>query len=155
MKIKKGDFIAVDYTGTFEDGEVFDSSKHGEHSHPLEFIVGSGQVIKGFDDAVIGMEVGHSKKFTIAAKDAYGEHDPKMTKEVPRDALPKDQQPEVGMVLVVGGPGGEQFPVKISKVGANSVTLDFNHPLAGKTLIFDITVVRIGPDPEPLKHKHH
>ena len=155
MNAKKGDFVSVDYVGKFENGEVFDSSKHGDHSHPLEFVVGTGQVIAGFENAVIGMAVGESKKVTIPAKEAYGEYDEKMTKEIPRSALPKDQEPKIGMVLVIGGPQGQEFPVTISKIHAENVTLDFNHPLAGKTLVFEITLIRVGPEDHPAAHKHH
>ena len=149
MAVKKGDPVSVDYFGTFEFGEVFDSSKHGDHSHPLEFVVGSGQVIAGFDNALKGMSLGESKKVSILAKDAYVDHDPRMTKEMPGDALSKDQEPKFGMVLVVGGPQGQEFPVVISKVEGNNVTLDFNHPLVGKNLVFDITLVRVGLNPCP------
>ncbi|MEI6731932.1 MAG: peptidylprolyl isomerase [archaeon] len=143
MAVKKGDKISVDYEGRFESGEVFDSSTHGDHSHPLEFTVGNGQVIAGFDSAVEGMEVGQDKEFTIKPEEAYGEANPQLMKEIPRSALPKDQEPKPGMMLVMGTPEGKQFPVRISKVDTDTVTLDLNHPLAGKTLIFKIKVVKI------------
>jgi peptidylprolyl isomerase len=143
MAIKKGDKIKVEYEGRFESGEVFDSSQHGDHSHPLEFEVGSGQIIKGFDNSVIGMRLGDEKEFSIEAKDAYGMPDARAIQKVPRDALPKEQEPEVGMTLVVGTPSGHQIPAKIIKVDKETVTIDMNHPLAGKKLIFKIKIAEI------------
>lgn len=143
MTVKKGDMVSVDYEGRFESGEVFDSSMHGDHSHPLEFKVGNGQVIAGFDSAVEGMEVGQEKEITIKPEDAYGMPNPEYMKQIPRSALPKDQEPKVGMMLVMGTQDGKQFPVRISKVDNDSVTIDLNHPLSGKTLIFKIKVVKI------------
>ena len=140
--VRSGSKISVDYEGRLETGEVFDSSTHGDHSHPLEFEAGSNQVIPGFDNAVIGMKVGESKEFTISPDEAYGDINPALTKDVPRAALPKEQEPEVGMTLMVGTPQG-QFPVRISKVSKDTVTIDMNHPLAGKTLIFKIKVLKI------------
>jgi FKBP-type peptidyl-prolyl cis-trans isomerase 2 len=143
--IKQGDKVMVDYEGTFDDGTVFDSSKHEEHSHPLEFQAGSGQVIKGFDNAVIGMKIGEEKKFRIEAKDAYGDINPQLAKKVPRAALPKDQEPKVGMMLALGMPNGQQIPATITEVTADTITIDLNHPLAGKALNFKIKVVGIEP----------
>jgi peptidylprolyl isomerase len=154
MTVKKGDLVSVDYTGSFENGEVFDSSKHGDHSHPLEFVVGAGHVIPGFENAALGMNIGETKRVVIPAKEAYGEYDTRMTKEVPRAALPKDHEPKIGMTLAIAGPNGEELPVRIAKVSNTTVTLDFNHPLAGKALIFEITLVRVGPDAHP-QHSHH
>lgn len=144
MKIKSGDKIKVEYEGRFENGEVFDKSNHGDHSHPLEFVVGSGQVIEGFDKAVIGMDKGEEKEFSIDSKEAYGEHNDNMVQKIPRAALPKDQEPRVGMALMVGSPDGNQFPIKIVGVDKEFVTIDANHPLAGKKLIFKIKIVEIG-----------
>jgi len=140
--VKKGDKLKVDYEGRFESGEVFDSSKHGEHSHPLEFEAGSGQVIAGFDDAVMGMKVGESKEFKINAKEAYGEHNPQLVREIPRNVLPQDQEPKVGMMLIMNA-GDKQMPVRISEVAKDTIKIDLNHPLAGKNLIFKITLVAI------------
>lgn len=155
MKIKKGDRVDVDYEGRFENGEVFDSSQHGDHSHPLTFTVGSGEVIPGFDDAVVGMEEGEEKEFSIEPKDAYGEYDARLRQDVPRDALPKDEEVKEGMGLVVGMPTGEQFPVKILSVSAANVTLDLNHPLAGKKLIFKIKVSAVGDKAGKRSHHSH
>jgi len=139
MPVKKGDQVKVEYTGTLEDGSVFDSSEN--HGKPLEFEAGSGQVIKGFDDAVIGMEKSQEKEITLQPAEAYGDVNPELMKEVPRDKLPQDQEPKEGMMLALGLPNGQQMPAKIVKVDENSVTLDLNHPLAGKVLVFKIKVV--------------
>lgn len=144
MPIQKGNKVKVDYEGRFESGEVFDSSKHGDHSHPLEFEVGSGQVIKGFDDAVIGMEKGEEKEFKIAPKEAYGEPDQRLIQKVPKSMLPPGQQPKEGMMLILQGPNGGQIPARIKEVESDTITLDLNHPLAGKTLIFKIKVIDFG-----------
>lgn len=143
MAIKKGDKIKVEYTGTLDDGTVFDSSKHGDHSHPLEFEVGEGKVIKGFDDAVIGMEKGEEKEFKLKPSEAYGEPNPQAVQKIPRDQLPKDQEPKEGMMLALKAPTGQQFPAKIMEVTDKEVTLDLNHPLAGKNLTFKIKIIEI------------
>ena len=141
MEVKKGNKVKVDYTGTFDDGTVFDASdKHGQ---PLEFEAGSGQVIKGFDDAVMGMKEGEEKKIVIPAKEAYGEVKAELNKKVPRKQLPQDQEPKVGMILAVGLPNGQQFPAQITAVTKEDVTINLNHPLAGKVLKFKIKVVEI------------
>ena len=143
MAIKKGDKIAIDYEGKFETGEIFDSSKHGDHSHPLEFTVGAGEVIKGMDEAVMGMKVGDEKEIIIEPEDAYGLYDSNLKKEIPRNALPQYQEPKAGMTLLLGTPQGNQFPAKIIKVSNENVTLDLNHPLAGKVLHFKIEIVNL------------
>ena len=142
MPVKKGDSVKIDYTGTLEDGTVFDASE--KHGKPLEFSVGSGMVIKGFDDAVMGMEKGQEKEVTIQPADAYGDIKPDMMKKVPREQLPKEQEPKAGMMLVIGLPDGQQIPAKIAEVTDKEVTLDLNHPLAGKVLKFKIKVVEVG-----------
>jgi len=141
MIVKKGNKVKVDYTGTFDDGVVFDASE--KHGQPLEFEVGTGQVIKGFDDAVLGMKKGEEKKIVISAAEAYGEVRRELHKKVPRAQLPQDQEPKVGMILAVGLPNGQQFPARIVEVTKEDVTIDLNHPLAGKTLHFKIKVAEI------------
>jgi len=142
MAIKKGNMVTLDYEGRFEDGEVFDSSKHGDHSHPLTFKVGEGQVIQGFDKAVIGMDIEQEKEFSIPPEEAYGMPDERLFQEIPRQALPSDPQPEKGMTLVMRTPQGD-LPVMISEVKEDSVILNLNHPLAGKTLIFKIKILAV------------
>jgi len=143
MEVKKGSKLKVEYEGKFEDGEVFDSSSHGDHSHPLEFEVGAGNVIKGFDDAVLGMKKGEEKEFTLEPDEAYGQPNPELKQDIPRDVLPKDQKPEAGMILMMTTPEGHQMPAKILEVTEDKITLDLNHPLAGRKLIFKIKILDI------------
>lgn len=140
MEVKNGDSIKVHYTGSLDDGTVFDSSQGRD---PLEFTVGSGQIIKGFNDAVLGMKVGEEKKIEISAAQAYGEKNPQLLRKVPKTALPKDRVPQVGMVLGLVRADGMQTEARIIEVTEEDVTIDLNHPLAGKTLHFTITLVEI------------
>lgn len=141
MPVEKGNKVKIEYEGKLEDGTVFDSSKN--HGKPLEFEAGSGQLIKGFNDAVIGMKVGEEKDITLKPEEAYGEPKQEMVQKIPKEQLPKDQEPKVGMMLMVGLPNGQQMPAKIIEIGDADITLDVNHPLAGKTLNFNIKVVEI------------
>lgn len=143
MSIKNGDSISLDYEGKLEDGTVFDSSKHGDHSHPLEFTIGKNMVIPGFEKAVLGLKVGDEKTFKIPASEAYGECQEELKQKIPKDAFPKDQEIKAGMVILLNAPNGEQFPVKIDSVTENEVVVDLNHPLAGKDLIFNIKILEI------------
>ncbi|MBW6451383.1 MAG: peptidylprolyl isomerase [DPANN group archaeon] len=139
MTVKKGDKIKVDYTGTLEDGTVFDSSK--THGQPLEFEAGAGQVIPGFDNAVIGMAKGDEKEVTLEVEDAYGEYNDKLVKDIPKEQLPQDQEVKPEMMLMVGLPNGQQIPAKITEVGDKTVKIDLNHPLAGQVLKFKIKMI--------------
>jgi FKBP-type peptidyl-prolyl cis-trans isomerase 2 len=141
MPVKKGDKIKVEYTGTLNDGTVFDSSER--HDQPLEFEAGSGKVIKGFDEAVIGMGLGEEKEIKIPPSEAYGDHNPQLIKKAPRSQLPKEPEPKAGMMLVISAPNGAKLPATITEVTDETVTIDLNHPLAGKTLNFKIKVVDI------------
>ena len=143
MKVKKGDKIKVEYTGTFDDETVFDSSQHGDHSHPLEFEVGSKQVIKGFDDAVIGMELNEEKTIKLSPENAYGKRDEGKIMRIPRSKLPAEHEPKVGMILGMQTQDGRTVHVKISKVDESEVTVDLNHPLAGKNLNFKVKIIQI------------
>lgn len=140
MPVKKGDKVKIEYTGTLEDGTVFDSSKDRE---PLEFEVGSEKIIKGFDDAVMGMEKGEEKEITLKPEEAYGEPKDELIKKFPRDQVPTEQELKPGMMLALATPDGRQFPAKIVDLDDKELTLDLNHPLAGKTLKFNIKVVEI------------
>ena len=142
MAIKNKNKVTLDYEGRFENGEIFDTSKHEEHSHPLTFVVGEKQVIPGFEKAVLGMNVDEEKEFEIMPEDAYGMPDERLYQEVPRNALPSEPQPEVGMTLIMQTQQGN-IPVMISEVKENSVILNLNHPLAGKKLIFKIKVLKV------------
>lgn len=135
-----GDTVRVHYKGTLPDGTEFDSSEGRE---PLEFEVGSGQVIPGFDAAVTDLEPGQTTTVTIPAADAYGEHSPEGVQVFPRDAFPPDAAPEVGWAVELESPEGQRVPAVITEVSDESITLDFNHPLAGKDLTFDITLVEV------------
>ena len=142
MAIKDKDKITLDYEGRFENGEIFDTSKHEDHSHPLTFVVGEGQVIPGFEKAVLGMNVDEEKEFEVEPEDAYGMPDERLYQEVPRNVLPSEPEPEIGMTLVMQTPQGN-IPVMISEVKTDSVILNLNHPLAGKKLIFKIKLLKI------------
>jgi len=141
MAIKKGDKIKVEYEGRFENGHVFDSSNRGGVQRPLEFEAGAGMVVKGFDEAVIGMEAGEEKEFTLKPEDAYGVRKDDLLQKISLENLPKEPAPKVGAILLMKTPDGHQMPVVVSKIEEDSVTLDMNHPLAGKTLIFKIKIV--------------
>ncbi len=139
-KAKAGDSVKVHYTGKLKDGTIFDSSEGRE---PLAFEVGAGQMIKGFDAAVDGMEVGDSKTAEIPAAEAYGEARQDLMFDVPKTNLPEDLKPEVGQQLAMTQPDGQQVPVTVAKVEEDKVIIDANHQLAGKDLIFDIKLVEI------------
>jgi FKBP-type peptidyl-prolyl cis-trans isomerase 2 len=143
MAIKQGDKVKLEYEGSFDNGEIFDSSKHGEHSHPLEFEAGAGMVIPGFDKAVLGMEVGEEKTFKVMPEEGYGEFQEGLRKEIPRNVLPTGQEPEVGMMLMIGSSEGEQFPARIVEVDKEKIVIDLNHPLAGKNLNFKIKIISV------------
>lgn len=141
MPVKKRDKVKVDYTGSFEDATVFDSSER--HGQPLEFVAGGGQVVPGFDNAVIGMEKGDEKEVKLQPSEAYGESDPALVKKMPREGFPKDIQLKPGITLGLTQPGTGQMSAKVIALTENDVTLDLNHPLAGKVLNFKIKVVDI------------
>ncbi|MBA3002385.1 MAG: peptidylprolyl isomerase [Desulfurivibrio sp.] len=137
---KKGDSVKIHYTGTLEDGTVFDSSAGRD---PLVFTIGGGQVIVGFDEAVQGMAIGDKKKVAIPSHKAYGEKNEELVIQVPRDQVPPDLNPEVDQKLQMGGPNGELVVVTVVEVTDEVVILDANPPLAGKDLIFDLELVEI------------
>jgi len=139
-QVKTGDKVAIHYTGTLDDGTTFDSSEGRE---PLEFEVGSGMIIPGLDVALPGMEVGEKKVVKIDAKDAYGPINPEMRQAIPREGIPADIPLQVGVQLQMQTPDGQAMPVTVVDLDDATVTLDANHPLAGKDLQFDFEVVRI------------
>ena len=142
QQVQNGDKVKVHYHGKLRNGETFDSSQGRE---PLEFTVGGGQVIKGFDEGVKGMQVGDKRTVEIEVQDAYGEKNEDMIIEFPKAQFPPDMNPEAGMQLMMNNGQGQQFPVVIKEVGEETVLLDANHPLAGEDLIFDIELVEIVP----------
>jgi peptidylprolyl isomerase len=137
---KKGDTVKVDYTGTLADGSVFDTSKGRQ---PLQFTIGDGNMIAGFDAAVVGMKVGQTRKVTIPAAQAYGPHRDDYVFEVPRSQMPPTMTPAVGDQLQMTSANGSATNVTVTKVSATSVTVDANPPMAGKDLTFEITLVEI------------
>jgi FKBP-type peptidyl-prolyl cis-trans isomerase 2 len=144
QQVKKGDKIKIHYHGRLTNGETFDKSEGRE---PLEFEVGSGMVIKGFDDGVTGMVVGDKKTINIPFNEAYGPKNPDMLIEMPKERFPKDMEIEVGMPLGMSDGQGQQFQVVVTEIKDDVVMLDANHPLAGQDLIFDLELVAIDTKP--------
>lgn len=140
-KVKKGDKVKVEYTGTLDDGTVFDSSE--KHGAPLEFEIGAGQVIPGFENALVGMKQGEEKEINLEPAQAYGDPNPQLVKQIPKAQIPAQQELKPGMLLLMRLPDGRQVPVKIVEVSEDAISLDLNHPLAGKTLTFKLKVVEI------------
>jgi FKBP-type peptidyl-prolyl cis-trans isomerase 2 len=140
-QVKAGDLVRVHYTGKLTNGEQFDSSVGRE---PLEFTVGAGQMIKGFDDALPGMAIGQKKTINIPAADAYGEKNDDAIIEFPKENVPADMKLEPGMQLTLSNQQGQPVPVVVVDVKEDVIILDANHFLAGKELVFDIELVEIG-----------
>ncbi len=140
QQAKKGDKVKVHYHGKLTSGETFDTSSGRE---PLEFEVGSGSVIKGFDEGVAGMEVGEKRTINIPVEEAYGARSEDMMIEFPKDRFPQDMQIEEGMQLMMSNGSGQNIPVIVTEIKESFVILDANHPLAGEDLIFDIELIEI------------
>lgn len=140
-QVKTGDTVAIHYTGTLKDGTTFDSSDGRE---PLKFEVGSGQIIPGLDVALPGMSVGEKKTVEIDCRDAYGPINPGMRQAIPREGIPDEIPLELGAQLQMQTPEGQAIPVTVVELSDSEVTLDANHPLAGKDLTFAIELVSIG-----------
>ena len=138
---KHGDTVHVHYTGKLDDGTIFDSSRD---SDPIAFTIGAGQVIPGFEDAIVGMSAGDEKTEHIAAGRAYGEHSDELVFNVDRNQMPDDEEIEVGDMLRIGFPDGSTADVQVAEIEGDRVTLDANHPLAGKDLTFELQLVSIG-----------
>lgn len=138
--VKANDTVRVHYTGKLNNGEIFDSSVDRD---PLQFTVGAGQMIPGFDKAVEGMELNQQKTVTMGPDDAYGPVNKDLFHKVERTQLPEDLKPEVGQVLMAGSPDGREMQVRVTEVAEDNITIDANHPLAGQDLTFDIQVVEI------------
>ena len=140
MTVQKNSTVKVHYVGTFDDGTVFDSSKN---SQPLEFVVGSGQVIPGFEKAVEGMKVDEEKDVKIKADEAYGERNEQLVRDFPKNIFPKEVEAKAGSIVTLQSKEGLPIPATVKAVGAENVTIDLNHPLAGKDLNFNIKVVEV------------
>lgn len=138
---KQGDTVKVHYSGTLSDGTVFDSSAGRD---PLQFTLGAGQIIPGFERAVEGLAAGDKTTTVIPPEQAYGEHQPEAVLEVPLARLPPDLNPEVGQQLQMQGENGQPIPVRVTGMSDDTVTIDANHPLAGKELTFAIELVAVG-----------
>jgi peptidylprolyl isomerase len=137
---KQGDSVKIHYTGTLTDGSVFDSSSGRE---PLEFKIGEGMVIPGFEEAVSGMQVGEKKNVTIPVDKAYGPRDEQLVVSIPMEQVPDDLNPEVGQQLQMGGADGQVIVVRVTEVSDATITIDANPPLAGQQLMFDLELVAI------------
>ena len=140
---KAGDKVKVEYSGKFADGKEFDNSAW--HGAPLEFVLGAGQVVPGFEKAIMGMKAGEKKVFTIKAAEAYGEPKPELVREIPRETLPTGEGSEEkfkpGMMIVLGAPNGMKLPAVVREISSSKLVVDFNHPLAGKNLTFEIKLL--------------
>jgi FKBP-type peptidyl-prolyl cis-trans isomerase SlpA len=139
-QVKENSAVKVNYTGKLTDGQVFDSSEGRE---PIEFTLGQGQIIPGFEKGLIDMKLNEKKTITIAKEEAYGDVNPGLIQEVKKSELPQDMTPEVGMGLVSKTPEGHEMNLLVVEVKEDSVVIDGNHPLAGKELIFDLEVLEI------------
>ena len=137
---KVGDKVKVHYTGKLEDGQVFDSSQGRD---PFEFTLGEGKVIPGFEKGITGMEVGQEKTLTIPPTEAYGEHREALVADVNKSEFPEHITPEVGQSLQLRQEDGSPITARITEIDNEKVTLDANHPLAGKTLVFDVKLIEI------------
>jgi len=139
LVVTEGKTVKVDYTLEV-DGKVMDSSKG---RGPLEFKTGSGQMIPGFEKGVMGMKIGEKKSFKVSPEEGYGSENPQAIQEIPKNQLPPEIKPEAGMTLYAQAPDGRQVPVEVREVKDDVVVMNFNHPLAGKTLNFDVEILEI------------
>lgn len=150
-KIEKNSVVSVNYTGTLQDDSVFDTS---EGKDPLTFLVGHGQMIPGFEEEMLGAKIGESRTFTLEAERAYGERDENGVIEMPKENFPDDFELEVGMTLVADMQG-QPAPFRVLTIGSETVTVDFNHFLAGQTLTFKVEVVELrDATKEEVEHGH-
>jgi FKBP-type peptidyl-prolyl cis-trans isomerase SlyD len=152
MKVGKGNVVLVDYELHLGDGKVVDASEPGS---PMSYIHGDGQIVPGLERALEGLAAGEAKEVVVTPEDGYGEHDARGVQEMPRSAFPPDVEPQVGMELMAEGPQGQTVPFVISEVKPESVVIDLNHPLAGRTLHFAVTVREVrAATAEELHHGH-
>ena len=142
--VENGAYVRVAYTGSLQNGEIFDTSRGRE---PMEVHMGAGKMIPGFEKALLGMTLSEKKTFTLDADQAYGARDDNLHRDFPRSDVPDQLDPEVGQVLALMSPQGQQFPAKIVHVDDEKITFDLNHPLAGEALTFEVQVVGISATP--------
>ncbi|MEM4267476.1 MAG: peptidylprolyl isomerase [Candidatus Woesearchaeota archaeon] len=140
MRIKEGSRVKVHYTGTLDDGSVFDSSEGGE---PLEFTIGDGQIIKGFEEGLLGKEAGDEANFKILPDEAYGREIPEFVQKVSKEFIPPGMDVKTGSLVVLRAPDGRHIHARVKEISEGEVTLDFNHPLAGKTLAFRVKIIEV------------
>ena len=139
MSVEIGDQVKVEYTGTLDDGSIFDDPEE-----PIMFDVGSGGLIAGFENAIIGMETNEEKTIKLEPNEAYGDYNEKLIQQIPAENVPKDHELSVGMMVIIDVGNDRRMPAKISKISPEGgVNLDLNHPLAGKTLNFRIKIIEI------------
>ncbi len=143
-KVENGSYISVEYTGTLQSGHVFDSS---QGRHPLEVHMGAGKMIKGFESQLLGMALNEKKVFTLSPEDAYGPKNADMMQLVPRSEVPPDMDVQVGMIVGLVTPEGNQVPARVVQLDDEELTMDLNHPLAGESLTFEIEIVGISSTP--------
>ena len=143
-KVENGLFVSVDYKGTLQNGEVFDTSQGRQ---PLEVQMGAGQLIKGFEKALLGMSLNEKKTFTLEAEEAYGQRDESLSHSFSRADVPPEMDPRIGQTVALSTPEGQKIPARIVQVNDENVTVDMNHPLAGEVLNFEIEVVGISSTP--------
>ena len=139
-KVESGQFVSIEYTGTLDNGEVFDTS---EGRQPLEVQMGSGNVIPGFEAAILGMTLNETKTFTLSPEEAYGHREDNHMHAFPKSEIPEGMAPEVGQTLMLSTPQGQQIPARVDRIDDEEVIFDLNHPLAGQALTFSIEVVGI------------
>jgi peptidylprolyl isomerase len=139
-QVENGKFVKVSYTGRFDDGEIFDKS---DDFRPLEVQIGAGEVVPGFESALLGMSLSEKKTFTIPPDQAYGERNEEMERKMPRSSFPPELDPQIGEMLAFRTSNGGQIPGAVKEKSADHITVDFNHPLAGKALTFDVEVLEI------------
>ena len=143
-KVENGLFISVDYKGTLQNGNVFDTS-YGRQ--PIEVRVGAGQLIPGFENELLGMSLNETKTFTLEPEEAYGQRNETLKRDIPRTDIPPELNPRIGMMVDLQSSEGQQIPAQIVHLDEEKLTLDMNHPLAGETLNFEIEVVGISDSP--------
>ncbi len=140
-QVATGDTVRVHYTGTLDDGTEFDTSTDRD---PIAFMIGGGQVLPGFENALVGMTEGETKSITLSPEDAYGPHDPELLHAVERERIPDEIDLKVGALLQAGDAQSNEITLRVVEVSDEMATLDANHPLAGETLTFELTMVAFG-----------